>query len=64
MYHHLPCKHKDVAALKRKVRVEFGKIPDVMFQKSIMDMKKRVALMAMAGVEGLHFESRRQAVEE
>jgi hypothetical protein len=53
-----------MAALKMQVRVEFGKIPDVMFQKSIMDMKKRVALMAMAGVEGLHFESRRQAVEE
>jgi hypothetical protein len=30
-----------VAALKKKVRVEFGKIQEVMVQKSIMDMKKR-----------------------
>jgi hypothetical protein len=27
--------------LKRKVRDEFGKIPEVMFQKSIMNMNKR-----------------------
>ena len=56
-----PCKHQNMAALKRKVRVEFGKIPEKMFQKSIMNMKnmnmnmkKRAALMA--GVEGRHFE--------
>jgi hypothetical protein len=42
-----------MTSLKRKVRVEFGKIPEVMVQQSIMDMKKRVALMA--GVEGQHF---------
>ena len=42
-----------MAALKRKVRVELGKIPEKMFQKSIMNMKnmnmnmkKRAALMA------------------
>ena len=42
-----------MAVVKRKVRVEFGKIPEVMVQKSIMDMKKRVALMVW--VEGQHF---------
>jgi hypothetical protein len=41
-----------MAALKGKVRVEFGNIPEVMFQKSIMNMKKRTPLMA--GVEGQH----------
>ena len=30
-----------MAALKRNVRVEFGKIPEVMVQKFIMNMKKR-----------------------
>jgi hypothetical protein len=35
-----------MAALKRKVRVECGKIPEVMFQKSIKNMKKRAVLMA------------------
>ena len=28
-----PCKHQNIAALKRKVRVEFGKIPEVKVQK-------------------------------
>ena len=51
-----------MAALKRKVRVEFGKIPEVLMQKSIMNMKKRGDLMV--GVEGQQFEGRRQAVEE
>jgi hypothetical protein len=39
-----------VASLKRKVIV--GKIPEVIVQKSIMDMK---TLALMAGVEGQHF---------
>ena len=51
-----------MATLKRKVRVEFGKIPEVMVQKSIMNMKKRRALMV--GVEGHYFEGMGKAVEE
>jgi hypothetical protein len=31
----------NMAALKRTARVEFGKIPEVMLQKSIMKRKKR-----------------------
>ena len=34
-----------MAALKRKVRVEFGKIPEVMLQRSIRNKKKRGDLM-------------------
>ena len=52
----------NMAALKSKVRAEFGKIPEVMVQKSIMKLKKRGDLMV--GVEGQQFEGRRQAVEE
>ena len=51
-----------MAAVNRKVRVEFGKIPEVMVQKTIMNMKKRGALTV--GVEEQQFEGRRQAVEE
>ena len=51
-----------MSALKRKVRIELGKISGVMFKKSIMNIKKGNALMA--GVEGRHFEGRWQAVEE
>ena len=59
MYHPLPA---NMTALKRKIKVEFGKIPELMVQKSIMNMKKRGALMV--GVGGEQFEGRRQAVEE
>ena len=57
-----PCKHQNMSAMKRKARIELSKSSGVMFQKSIMNIKKRTALRA--GVEGQHFEGRRQAVEE
>jgi hypothetical protein len=46
-----------MAALKWKIRVEFGKIPEVMAQRSTMNMKKRGDLMV--GVKGQQFEGRR-----
>ena len=51
-----------MTAVKRKVRIEFGKIREVVVQKTIMNMQKRGALMV--GVEGQQFEGRRQAFEE
>jgi hypothetical protein len=46
----------------RKLKVEFGKIPEVIVQKSIMHMKKRGALVVR--VKGQQVEDCRQAVEE
>jgi hypothetical protein len=52
-------------ALKSKVTVEFSKIPEVMFQKSIMNMNRGgPSALIMAWVKGQHFEGRRQALEE
>ena len=48
VYHPLPA---NMTALKRKIKVVFGKIPELMVQKSIMNMKKRGALMV--GVSSL-----------
>jgi hypothetical protein len=45
VYNHLPCKHQNVSGLNKKVRVGLGKIPEVMVQKSFMDMNKRVAIL-------------------
>ena len=50
VYHPLPA---NMTALKRKIKVEFGKIPELMVQKSIMNMKKRGALMVGVGVSSL-----------
>ena len=50
VYHPLPA---NMTALKRKIKVEFGKIPELMVQKSIMNMKKRGALMVGLGVSSL-----------
>ena len=38
VYHPLPA---NMTALKRKIKVEFDKIPELIVQKSIMNMKKR-----------------------
>ena len=43
----------NMTALKRKIKIEFGKIPELMVQKSIMNMKKRGALMVGVGVSSL-----------
>ena len=45
-----------MTALKRKIKVEFDKIPEVMVVKSVMNMKKRGALMVAA--EGSQFEGK------
>ena len=45
-----------MAALKRKIKTEFERIPDMMVKKAILNMKKRGLLMV--GAEGRHFEGR------
>ena len=47
-----------MAALKRKIKTEFERIPDMMVKKAILNMKKRGLLMV--GAEGRQFEGRRQ----
>ena len=46
-----------MAALKRKIKAEFARIPDMMVQRAILNMKKRGELMVAAG--GKQFEGRR-----
>ena len=53
VYHPLPT---NVAALKRKIKSEFERIPEVMVIKSIQDMKRRGGLMVE--FEGGQFEGR------
>ena len=44
--------------LKRKIKIEFDRIPDIMVQKAVFNMKKRGGLMVAAS--GKQFEGRRQ----
>ena len=44
--------------LKRKVKIEFDRIPYIMVQKAVFNMKKRGELMVAAS--GKQFEGRRQ----
>ena len=44
--------------LKRKIKIEFDRIPDIMVQKAVFNMKKRGELMVAAS--GKQFEGRRQ----
>ena len=37
-----------LTALKRKIRLEFSKIPELMVQKAVLSMKKRASLMVDA----------------
>ena len=47
-----------LTALKRKIRVEFERIPEIMVKKAVYSMKKRGQLMVAAN--GGQFEGRRQ----
>ena len=50
-----------MAALKRKIKHEFDRIPEMMVQKAVLNMKKRALLMV--GAEGRQFEGRRRREE-
>ena len=47
-----------MAALKRKSKTEFDRIPQLMVQKAVLNMRKRGELMVNAG--GRLFEGRRK----
>ena len=53
MYHPLPV---TLPALKRKISREFDRIPQVMVQKAILNMKKRGNHMVLS--EGKQFEGK------
>ena len=44
-------------ALKRKIKREFERIPEIMVQKAVLNMRKRGGLMV--SVEGRQFEGRK-----
>ena len=47
----------NLTALKRKIKTEFERIPNIMVEKAVLNMKKRAGLMITAG--GKQFEGRR-----
>ena len=44
-------------ALKRKIKREFERIPEIMVQKAVLNMRKRDGLMV--SVKGRQFEGRK-----
>ena len=54
VYQPLP---NNLTALKRKIKTEFERIPNIMVEKAVLNMKKRAGLMITAG--GKQFEGRR-----
>ena len=54
VYQPLP---NNLTALKRKIKTEFERIPNIMLEKAVLNMKKRAGLMITAG--GKQFEGRR-----
>ena len=47
-----------MASLKRKIKTEFERIPELMVSKAVLSVKKRGELMVQ--VEGKQFEGRRE----
>ena len=54
VYQPLPA---NMASLKRKIRSEFEKIPDLLVTKAVLSMKKRGELMVQA--DGKQFEGKK-----